>query len=163
MKHKLLVFMVIMTVLLSAVTAAVLFLQQTTEHGNGVVIVLSKTTYSAEKQYYELNDPLVRWTQSLLHDLNRVDSGVEFNTHAYVDDLYLDDCALFKPFRENPELLGIANFTYNHEYYTASIGFYDNFSFTIHSATPIIVLAWIALGSLWLGAGLRVCRGWLVG
>jgi len=138
----------VVTVLLAVVTFTVLLLQQITETGNGVYIFLNKTTDPLEKQYYELHDPLDPWTETAFQNLDGVNDVLGFDTYVMVDNLYLHDCALYKHQG--------AIFKYNDEYYTVVFGYYDSFRFTVHSASLIIVLAWLALGLLWLGSGINV-------
>ncbi len=116
----------------------------TRETGSGMVIRSRKTVYSQEKPCYELSDPLDPWTEAALQDV--------INT-VYVDDIYLDDCALWE--------LGLKNtwprspiFKYHNEYYAILVGFYDSFS-PRPLVEIVLVLAWLALGVVWLGSGVR--------
>jgi len=113
------------------------------ETGNGVLLTLRLTTYSPEKPYYELLDPLDPWTEAAIQDLI---NWVE------VDDIYLEDCALLKPIlSKTAEQRPI--FKYHEEYYALGIGFYDSFALKV-PIKVLLALSWIVLGVLWLGSGI---------
>ena len=96
---------------------------------------------------YELHDPLDPWTEAAIEDpINMV----------YVDDIYLDQCALLKP-NVTTILKHRPAFTYHGEIYTLDeFGFYDGFGFKFKRLTiPLIIMSWIVLGLFWLGSALN--------
>jgi len=119
----------------------------------GVAISLSlcKTAHSVinpfARAFYELHDPLDPWTEAVIEDpINMV----------YVDDIYLDQCALLKPnittiLKQRPA------FRYDGEYYTLDeFGFYDDFGFKFKRLIiPLIIISWVVLGCFWLGSALN--------
>jgi len=96
---------------------------------------------------YELHDPLDPWTEAAIEDpINMV----------YVDDIYLDQCALLRPnvttiLKQRPA------YKYHGEYYTLDeFAFYDDFGFKFKRLIiPLIIISWIVLGLFWLGEGLH--------
>lgn len=118
----------------------------------GVAISLCKSTrgHSVINPFarvsYELHDPLDLWTEAAIED--------PINT-VYVDDIYLDQCALLKPnvttiLKQRPA------YKYDGEYYTLDeFAFYDGFRPISSSIRLLIITSWIVLGLFWLGSALN--------
>jgi len=117
----------------------------------GVAISLCKSTHSIinpfTRAWTELHDPLDPWTEAAIEDpINMV----------YVDDIYLDQCALLKPnvttiLKQRPA------YKYHGEYYTLDLfAFYDGFSFFPNRfIRALVIISWIVLGCFWLGSALN--------
>jgi len=95
---------------------------------------------------YELHDPLDPWTEAAIEDpINKV----------YVDDIYLDQCALFEPnittiLKQRPV------FRYHGEYYTLDeFAFYDGFRPMSSYIRLLTIISWVVLGLFWLGSALN--------
>jgi hypothetical protein len=117
-----------------------------TFHGGIYTSSVSKTTYSPYNTCYELHDPLDPWTEAALEDpINLV----------FVDDIYIDQCALLKP-NVTTILEQRPIYKYHGEYYTLDLfAFYDDFGFKPKRLVrPLITVSWIVLGCFWLGLGL---------
>jgi len=116
------------------------------ETGCGIAISLGKIPYLPERPCYELRDPLDPWTEIALQDPINI---------VWVDDIYCDDCAVLKELTSKT-LRQKPIFKYHDEYYAFGFfGFYDDFSPRV-PVEEILVLAWLALGVLWLGSGVRI-------
>jgi len=118
----------------------------------GVAISLCKSTHGHSvinpfaRAFYELHDPLDPWTEAAIEDpINMV----------YVDDIYLDQCALFKP-NVTTILEQRAVYKYDGEYYTRDLfAFYDGFRPISSDIRLLIIISWVVLGLFWLGSALN--------
>jgi hypothetical protein len=110
----------------------------------GDAISISKTTYSPNNPCYELHDPLDPWTEAAIEDPINV---------VWIDDIYLDQCALLKP-NVTTILEQRPIYKYHSEYYTLDFfGFYDDFGLKPKRLIrPLITISWIVLGCFWLGS-----------
>ncbi|MDH5746801.1 MAG: hypothetical protein OEZ21_07610 [Candidatus Bathyarchaeota archaeon] len=95
---------------------------------------------------YELHDPLDPWTEAAIEDpINMV----------YVDDIYLDQCALLKP-NVTTILEQRPAYKYDGEYYTRDLfAFYDGFRPISSYIGLLTIISWVVLGCFWLGSALN--------
>lgn len=116
------------------------------ETGCGVTISLGKIMYSPEKPCYELRDPLDPWTEAALEDMIN---------YVRIDDIYFDDCALLV----RDALASRAqrpSFKYREDCYAIDLyRFYDGLPKRRAPVEKILIPAWLALGVVWLGSGVR--------
>ena len=113
----------------------------------GDAISVCKIEYSPDRLCYELHDPLDPWTEAAIEDpINMV----------WVDDIYLDQCALLKP-NVTTILEQRPAYRYHGEYYTIDeFAFYDDFGFKFKRLIkPLIRISWIVLGLVWVGSSVR--------